>query len=81
MDVGMSAFAYIAAVAMVGLGLVLLIAPVRTMQALHEWYIWPPALQPRQRLGLMACRVLGTGLVLGGCSLAVSITYAISRAV
>ena len=80
MDAGMYVFAYIAAVAMVGLGLMLLLAPVRSTQALHEWYIWPPALQPHQRLGLAGCRVLGTGLVLGGCSLAVSITYAIDRA-
>ena len=76
----MCVFAYIAAAAIVALGVALLVAPVRATRALNEWYLVPPAIQPGQRIGLAVCRLIGLGLAAGGCALAVSTTYAISRA-
>ena len=80
MDPGMSVFAYIAALAMAALGFALLFVPVRSTRALHEWYIVPPEIRSDQKLRIAICRVVGTCLVVGGCVFAISITYAISRA-
>ena len=73
-------FAYVAALAMAALGFALLVVPVRSMRALHEWYIVPPEIHPDQKLRIVVCRLVGTGLVVGGCVFAISITYAIGRA-
>jgi hypothetical protein len=80
MDAGMYVFAYVAAAAMAALGFGLLFVPVRSMRALHEWYIVPPEIYPDQKLRIAACRAVGTGLVVGSCLFAISITYAIGRA-
>jgi hypothetical protein len=80
MDPGMSAFAYIAAAAMAALGFALLVVPVRSMRALHEWYIVPPEIRPEQKFRVAICRMVGTGLVVGSCAFAISITYALGRA-
>jgi hypothetical protein len=80
MDPGMSVFAYVAAIAMAALGFALLVVPVRSMHALHEWYIVPPEIHPDQKLRIAVCRLVGTSLVVGSCVFAISITYAIGRA-
>jgi hypothetical protein len=81
MDAPMYVFAYIAAAAMAVLGGALVVAPVRATHVLHEWYIVPPAVLPRQRLRLVVCRIVGASLIVGGCALAVSITQVISKLV
>ena len=77
----MYVFAYIAAAAMVALGVALLVRPVRSTQVLHEWYIVPPVVRSEQRVRVVACRLVGAGLLAGGCALAVSITQVIFRLV
>jgi hypothetical protein len=81
MDAPMYAFAYIAAVAMTALGIALLVAPVRTTGALHEWYIVPPAVRPHQKVRAAACRLVGAILLAGGGALAASITQVIFKLV
>jgi uncharacterized membrane protein YedE/YeeE len=76
----MYVFAYLAATAIVALGCALFIAPVRTTRALNEWYLVPPRLRPEQKVAVTAGRLVGLGLVAGGCSLGVSVTYALGRA-
>lgn len=76
----MSVFAYVAAAAMAALGFALLLVPVRSMRALHEWYIVPPEIHPEQKLRIAVCRVVGAGFVVGSCVFGISITYAIGRA-
>jgi hypothetical protein len=76
----MYVFAYVAAAAIVALGFALLFAPVKTTRALHEWYLVPPELRPDHKIGVVAGRTVGLGLAAGGCSLAISVTYALGRA-
>jgi len=73
----MYVFAYIAAATMAGLGVALVVSPVRSTQVLHDWYIVPPAVRPEQRVRVMACRIAGAGLFVGAGALALSITHAI----
>jgi hypothetical protein len=70
----MYVFAYIAAFAIVALGGALAVSPVRSTRALHEWYIVPPEVRRGQHLRLLACRLTGVALLLGGVAFAVSIT-------
>ena len=74
MDPGMSVFAYVAALGMGALGFALLVVPVRSMRALHEWYIVPPEIRPGQRARLLICRMIGVALAVGGAAFALSIT-------
>ncbi|MGO9873096.1 MAG: hypothetical protein ACLPVY_04780 [Acidimicrobiia bacterium] len=77
MDPSTYVFAYIAALAIVGLGGALAVSPVRSTRALHEWYIVPPAVRPGQRVRLLVCRAVGVALLIGGAAFAVSITHAV----
>ena len=74
----MYVFAYIAALAIVGLGGALAVSPVRSTRALHEWYIVPPEIRPGQRARLLICRVVGIALAVGGAAFAVSITHLVT---
>jgi hypothetical protein len=75
----MYVFAYIAAAATAVLGVALLVVPVRATHALHEWYIVPPAVRPEQKVRVATCRIVGAGLVIGACALAINITRVIFR--
>ena len=72
-------FAYVAATAIAALGVALAVFPVRSTRALHEWYLVPPEVRSHQKLGVMACRLVGVGLLVGAGLFAVSITDALRR--
>jgi hypothetical protein len=72
-------FAYVAATAIAALGVALAVFPVRSTRALHEWYLVPPEVRAHQKLGLVACRLVGIGLLIGAAVFAISITDALGR--
>jgi len=77
----MYVFAYFAAAGIVALGGSMVVSPLRTTRALHEWYIVPPAVLAKQRVRVALCRLIGVVLIAGGCWLAASITHALAQSV
>jgi len=69
----------IAALGMVALGCALIIAPVRAMRALKEWYVVFPDITGRSWVFQVACRAAGVAFVIGAVALALSTARLVSQ--